>query len=149
MRNAILLAIAVALPLAACGRESSALAPKGWQAAPGSSDEWSNGSGAALQSYGVVRRPFSGSLQDLASAATIDVLLHHHGSRLRGSSPFAPCPGAAGVATFALPDAQVLEEGFALRDGGSTRTTYVRPAAAAADPSVNDAMQNALCVPPA
>ncbi|HEX3671768.1 MAG TPA: hypothetical protein VHT92_08725 [Candidatus Cybelea sp.] len=149
MRNAILLAIAVALPLAACGREGSALAPKGWQAVPGASDEWSNGSNATLQSYGVVRRPFSGSLQDLASAATIDVLLHHHGSRLRGSSPFAPCPGAAGVATFALPGAHVLQEGFALRDGSSIRTTYVRPAAGAADPSVTDAMQSALCAPPA
>jgi hypothetical protein len=143
------LAIAITLPLAACGRDGSALAPKGWQAVPGSSDEWSNGSDAALQSYSIVRHPFSGSLQDLASAATIDVLLHHHGSRLRGSTPFAPCPGAAGVATFALPDAQVLQEGFALRDGSSIRTSYVRPAAAPADPSVNDAMQSALCTPPA
>jgi hypothetical protein len=116
---------------------------------PGPSSAWSSGSGAAAQEYTFTRRPFDGTLQDLASTVTIDVLLHQRGARLGRSTPFGPCPGAAGVATFSVPGSRRLDEGFAVRDGAAIRTSYVRPAGAAEDPNVIDAMKNALCAPPA
>jgi len=102
-----------------------------------------------VQEYRYARTKFAGSLQDLASAVTIDVLLHHPGARLKSSNPFAPCPGEAGVATFLLPGGKALDEGFAVHNGNSVRTTYLRPAASATDPNVATAMQSALCVRPA
>jgi len=137
-----------AVVLAACGHAASA-APKGWQPLPGASAAWANGSGRAAQEYYYRRVRFGGTLQDLASAVTINVLLHQRAARLRGSVPFAPCPGAAGVATFTLPGGQILEEGFSVSNGESVRTAYIRPAAAAADANVTAAMQSALCVAPA
>jgi hypothetical protein len=85
----------------------------------------------------------------LASAVTIDVLLHHRGARMAGSNPFRLCPGAAGVATFTLPIGRRVDEGFAVRDGFSLRTSYERPGQAPEDPNVIEAMRAALCVPPA
>jgi hypothetical protein len=76
---------------------------------------------------------------------TIDVLLKSRGARLRSSNPLAPCPGAAGLATFTLPGGRVLQEGFAVHDGQAVRAAYTRPASAPADPNVAAAMQSALC----
>jgi hypothetical protein len=84
-------------------------------------------------------------LQDLASAVAIDVLLHNRGAKLRSSEPFAPCPGAAGVATVSLPGGKTLWEGFAVHDALAVRTVYVLPVVAQADPNVQAAMQNVLC----
>lgn len=130
--------------LSACGSGGTATAPRGWQPVAGASAAWASGA----QKYSYARRPFSGTLQDLASAVTIDVLLHDRGARLKGSLPFAPCPGAAGVATFTLPGGEVLQEGFAASNGASIRTTYQRPAGVPADPNVTAAMQSALCITP-
>jgi hypothetical protein len=114
-------------------------------AIPGSSDAWSQGRGAAREEYSYSRRPFSGTLQDLASAVAIDVLLHSRGAKLRSSEPFAPCPGAAGIATVALPGGTTLREGFAVRDALAVRTVYALPAAAQPDANVQAAMQSLLC----
>jgi len=115
---------------------------------PGASAAWTSGSGTKAQAYRYVQRPFGGALQDLASSVTVDVLLHHRGAKLEGSVPFTPCPGAAGVATFTLPQGETLEEGFAVRDNRAVQTTYLRPSGTPADPAVIAAMQTALCVAP-
>jgi hypothetical protein len=133
----------IALLLTACSGAS--LAPKGWTAIPGSSDAWSQGRGGARQEYSYTRKRFSGALQDLASSVTIDVLLHNHGAKLRSSEPFAPCPGAAGVATVSLPGGKTLREGFAVHDALAVRAVYALPADAQPDPKVQVAMQNVLC----
>jgi len=139
----------LAVALSACGHGGGAAAPKGWQAIPGAPTAWTSGSGAAVQEYRYLTTPFEGTLADLASTVTIDVLLHHRGARLHGSVvPFAPCPGAAGVATFTLPEGSALEAGFTLRNGQAVRTTYTRPAGSAADPNVADAMRESLCIAP-
>jgi hypothetical protein len=137
---------AVAL-LVACGHGGAAAAPKGWQPVTGASAAWTSG-GTNAQQYFYHRTNFGGTLQDLASTVTINVLIHHRGARFRNSVPFAPCPGAAGVATFILPNGSTLEEGFAVSGGDSIRTTYIRPPGAPSDPSVAEAMQSALCVTP-
>jgi hypothetical protein len=129
--------------LAACGASSPA--PKGWQPVPGASGAWSTGEGAVAQQYFYAAQSFGGTLQDLASRITIDVLMRRHGAKLRGSIPFAPCPGAAGLATFVLPERKTLEEGFAVRNGQAVRASYLRPSGTPVDPSVTDAMQRVLC----
>lgn len=115
---------------------------------PGASTAWTSGSGANAQEYSYLRKQFNGTLQDLASAVTIDVLLRNRGAKLQASTPFAPCPGSAAVATFTVPGGKTLEEGFAARDNQSVQTTYVRPLRAPADPAVTAAMQNSLCIAP-
>lgn len=142
------MALALSATLAACSH-ASATAPSGWQPLPGPSGAWTNGNGANAATYALTRRPYGGTLQDLASTVAIDVLLHHRGARLVGSVPFRPCPGAAGVATFTVPRGRRLDEGFAVRDGTSIRTSYERPAATPEDQGVLEAMRNALCIPPA
>jgi hypothetical protein len=139
-RFALVLAATV---LTSCSGAS--LSPKGWQPVPGSQNAWSRGSGSSSEEYSYSRTTFSGALQDLASEVTIDALLHHPGSKLRGSNPLAPCPGAAGLATFSLPGDKAFQEGFAVRDGTALRAIYIRPAGVAADPNVAEAMQSLLC----
>ncbi|HLX25713.1 MAG TPA: hypothetical protein VKR05_01870 [Candidatus Cybelea sp.] len=134
---------------AGCGHGGAAAGPAGWQPMPGASAAWTTGSGANSQEYHYVRKQFGGTLQDLASAVTIDVLLRNRGAKLQGSVPFAPCPGTAAVATFTIPGGKTLEEGFAARDNQSVQTTYVRPSGAPADPAVAAAMQSSLCIAPA
>ena len=133
--------------LAACGHGGGPAGPKGWRPIPGSVSAWTNG-GANAQQYSYHRANFGGTLQDLASTVTINVLIHHRGARFRNSVPFAPCPGAAGIATFVLPGGATLEEGFAVSGSDSIRTTYIRPADVPSDPNVNEAMQSSLCVTP-
>jgi hypothetical protein len=151
VKTSIALTIAASLVFAAgCGHGGRAVAPAGWTAIPGETTAWTNGSGTSAQEYRFSQHPFGGTMQDLASSVTIDVLLHHHGARLKGSVvPFAPCPGSAAVATFTLPSGELLEEGFGMRSTSeSVRTSYRRPADASDDPAVLDAMRQALCLVP-
>lgn len=113
----------------------------------GAVNAWTSG-GSKPQQYFYHRAHFGGTLTDLASAVTINVLIHERGAKFRNSVPFTPCQGAAGVATFTLPNGGTLEEGFAVAGTDSIRTTYIRPAGSPADPSVVEAMQSALCVTP-
>lgn len=133
--------------LAGCGHGGAAAAPRGWQPLPGASAAWTSG-GTNAQQYFYHRTHFGGTLTDLASVVTIDVLLHNRGARFKGSLPFAPCRGAAAIATFVLPNGSTLEEGFAVSGSDSIRTTYVRPPGAPSDPNVSEAMQSALCITP-
>jgi hypothetical protein len=112
---------------------------------PGSDSAWSIGNGVHLQQYSLSRSSFSGALPDLASQVTVEVLLRSKGAKLRGSNPFPPCPGEAGLATFSMPAGKTLQEGFAIKDGTAIRTLYLRPIAAPPDPNVTVAMQNVLC----
>ncbi len=130
---------AAAALLAACAHQSPA--PSGWQPQPGASAAWSSGA----QRYAYAQRAFSGTLQDLASQEAVNVVLQHHGAKFSRSDVFAPCPGRAAMATFALPGGDVLEDAFAVTNGKALVVTYVRPAGTAIDPAVEDAMQRALC----
>jgi hypothetical protein len=148
VRIAIALAAIPLALLAACGGGASSVAPKGWKPMPGASDAWSNGNGSSAQEYHYARKAFAGTLSDLASVVTIDALLRHRGAKSRGNLPFAACPGLAGVATFALPEAEILQEGFTVRNGFSVRISYSRPAGSQVDSNAAAAMQRALCSRP-
>jgi hypothetical protein len=128
----------------ACGGGGTP-APDGWSAVPGGHDTWSKGA----QRYSYTQISFSGTLQDLASAQTVNVVLRNHAARFIKSDVFHPCPGQAAVATFALGKTQTLEQGFAeLPNDRAVLVTYVRPNGVPVDPAVTAAMQRALCVSP-
>lgn len=133
-------------PLTACG--SPSLKPAGWQPIPGAKSGWTTGTGADTQIYLYASRSFGGTLQDLASQEAVNVLLRYRGAKFRGSEPFAPCPGAAGVATFRLEGSRVLQRGFAVQNAKAIETTYLRPAAAPVDAAATEAMKAALCAAP-
>jgi hypothetical protein len=127
---------------AACARLSPT--PKGWQPITGASGMWSSGNGRNAQEYFYSTHEFAGTLSDLASRAAIDGVIRYHG-KLRGTRPFEACPGVAAVVSFQLRTRQLLEIGFAVRNGQAVRVSYLRPATAARDPNVTEAMRNALC----
>ncbi|MGA9944920.1 MAG: hypothetical protein WBE79_00125 [Candidatus Cybelea sp.] len=143
MRAAVALILASLMLPAGCAGSSDG--PKGWKPVPGASGAWTTGSGETAQQYSYVKTPFGGGLQDLASQVTIDNLMRHRGARFHGSVPFPACPGAAGVASFSLPDQTTVQEGFAVHDGQAVRVRYVRPTGAKADPSATQAMESVLC----
>jgi hypothetical protein len=133
-------------PLAACSSPSPQ--PSGWQPIPGATGGWTTGTGNNTQIYLYAKRSFGGTLQDLASQETINVLLRYHGARLLRSDPFGPCPGAAGVAAFKLAGGRILERGFSVQNGHAVEVTYLRPASAAPDGAASQAMKGALCAAP-
>jgi hypothetical protein len=133
-------------PLAACSRPSPQ--PAGWQPIPGAKSGWTTGTAANTQIYQYAKRSFGGTLQDLASQETINVLLRYRGARFLRSDPFGPCPGAAAVATFKLEGARILERGFSVQNGQAIEVTYLRPASAPPDAAATEAMKGALCAPP-
>lgn len=133
--------------LSSCSGTVSA-GPDGWAAVSGKSGSWTLGSGTIQQSYRVVSAPFNGSLAALGARETIAVVLGNHGTRMRSTMPFAPCPGAAGVATFTA-GTRIIEAAYAIRDGRGITIRYVRPANVSESAVVQAAMQRTLCVAPA
>ncbi|HTU70908.1 MAG TPA: hypothetical protein VMF11_11380 [Candidatus Baltobacteraceae bacterium] len=135
---------AVVLIVLGCSHASGG--PQGWTKANGTT--WVNGSGAEQERYTMTSAAFNGSLKDLASQQTIDIVLKNAGTRFVQSVPFPNCPGQAGLATFRSPKA-IVEDGFALEGERAVTILYVRPSGAAESPEVLAAMNAALCVPPA
>jgi hypothetical protein len=137
--------LAASLTVALVGCSNASPAPKGWAPMPGASAAWSSGSGSSSQEYFYAKHRFGGTLQDLASQVTVDALTRNPGAKYGGNVPFAPCPGAAGLATLRRRDRTTLQVGFAVHDGYAVRVTYVRPVGTPPDPNVTQAMQNVLC----
>jgi hypothetical protein len=140
------LALLALAALAACNSPSPQ--PAGWQPIRGAQGGWTTGTGSNTQIYLYARRSFGGTLQDLASQETINVLLRYRGARFLRSDPFGSCPGAAGLATFKLQGARILERGFSVQNGHAVEVTYLRPASAPPDAAATAAMKGALCAPP-
>jgi hypothetical protein len=135
--------LAASFALGACAGSPG---PSGWQAVPGSPDAWTTGSGASQQRFTYEKKAFSGTLQDLTSQQTIDVLLHHRGSKFQRSDVFPACPGIAAIAFFSLGNGRTLEEGYAVEDGHAVLVGYDRPSAASPDAAAVTARERALCV---
>jgi len=109
---------------------------------------WTTGKGVSMQEYDYASKPYTGSLQDLASLEAVDVVLHRHGAKFTGSDVFAPCPGQAAVATFAYGKDRMLLQAFAVQRGQAVLITYIRPKNIDIDPEVHTALDSALCVAP-
>jgi len=135
------IALAACLLLAACA--SSTPSPAGWQPKPGATGLWTSSAGD--QTYSYSHRPFTGTLQDLASQEAINVVLRYKGSHFVRSVVFTPCPGMAAVASFTY-GGNLLEEGFGLQNGQAVLVAYVRPKDQPSDVAADAAMEKALCV---
>ncbi|HVA34455.1 MAG TPA: hypothetical protein VNG31_09920, partial [Candidatus Baltobacteraceae bacterium] len=101
--------------------------PAGWQPVPGSPNVWTTGRGGAAQRYSYEKKPFPGTLQDLASQQAINVVLRNRGAKLERSDVFTPCPGMAAIAYFHLGKDRNLDQGFAVQGDNAVIVTYVRP----------------------
>jgi hypothetical protein len=91
---------------------------------------------------------YSGTLADMASQVSEDVLLKHRGSKLLKAEPYAPCPGEAGLQTFSVPvdgRRMLLQVAFTQWTGTAVTASYQRPAGAAPDPAAEQALQRAVC----
>ena len=113
----------------------------------------SGGGGAPPAGVTIVKQPgYSGTLGDLASGVTTDVVIRHKGAKLRKAEPFAPCPGEAGLQTFDLVQKGqrvVLEVAFTQWNGTAVKASYTRPASKPEDPKAADALRRAVCSSPA
>ena len=138
------LACAVALP--ACSANGSPSGPRGWKTAADGS--WVNPADAR-QSFRVVAGAFDGTLKDLASQTTTDVILQRQ-VKYRSGVPFSRCPGEAGLQTFASakPDGIVVQAAFSVQNGKRTVAEYARPASQKDDPAAIDALAANICVVP-
>jgi hypothetical protein len=97
----------------------------------------------------VVRKPYTGTLQDLASQLTVDIVLSHRGAKFVSSTTFRPCPGIAALAHFTLGASRALDEAFAVIPGNqAVLVTYTHPRNRSISPAVRAAMEKALCVTP-
>ncbi|HEY9180860.1 MAG TPA: hypothetical protein VIO32_09070 [Candidatus Baltobacteraceae bacterium] len=89
---------------------------------------------------------YSGTLSDMASQITTDTLLRNRGAKLLEAQPYRPCPGEAGLQTFALQGGRtLLQVAFTQWTGTAVTASYRRPAKAPEDPKAADALRRAVC----
>jgi hypothetical protein len=107
------------------------------------------GSGAPPPGVTIAKSPnYPGTLSDLASQVTTDVVLRHKGARLLKAEPYPPCPGEAGLQTFSASAGgrrTVLQVAFTQWTGTAVTASYERPAGAPVDPAAQRALQRAVC----
>jgi hypothetical protein len=121
--------------------------PAGWQPVPGASpdSQWSTGSGASVKTYTYEKRPFAGTLQELASTQATSLVAAAKGTHFNGSDTFASCPGQAAIANFTTGNDRQMVQGVGVRNGTAVVVSYVRPTNAVMSPEVAKAMEAALC----
>jgi hypothetical protein len=141
-RPAVQLAVWSTLTLASCVAPHAGVGPAGWRKAGATT--WVQGSDGAEQRYVSRSAAFSGSLKDLASQETINVLLRNPGVHFVGSLPLAQCPAQAGLATFGS-STHIIEAAFSVQNGQAVTILYLRPARAKASDAVRSAMGATLC----
>jgi hypothetical protein len=122
--------------LAACA--SGPPHPAGWTAGQGQT--WTQGD----QRYTVSFTAFGGTMKDLASQQTIDMILRSHGTKFKRSDPYPDCPGLGALLTFNAPAVTTLQ-GLTIRDSTATVVTYARPPSAAPDAAAMAAMKQTVC----
>jgi hypothetical protein len=138
--SAVLAGLCVAL--ASCSAAGHG-GPAGWTKV--NATTWVQGSGPAQQRYVTSSAAFGGSLKDLASQETINVILRYPGAHFVSSIPLADCPAQAGLATFRSPK-QIVEAAFSVQNGQAVTILYSRPAGTEPSKDVAPAMSAALCV---
>jgi len=143
-RIALALALGSAIALVSCAPSHAAGGPVGWRKTGATT--WAHGTGAAEQRYIRTTAPFNGSLKDLASQETINVILRYPGAHFVSSVPLAKCPAQAGLATFRS-HTVLIKVGFSVQGGQALTALYEGPANAAASDAVA-AMNATLCALP-
>lgn len=146
MRNQyrIFAAALCAAALAACagGGMPGGAHPDGWTQKAGSSTVWLSPT-ASGSTYELAKKPFDGENKAFAESMTLDMVLKRH-AKLQKTAAFAPCPGEAGLQTYAA-GPSTISVAFAVYDGNAYTATYARPKGTPDDPAVTDAMRKSVC----
>jgi len=116
--------------------------PDGWTQKAGSSTVWISPK-ASGSTYELSKKPFDGENKSLAESLTLDMVLKRH-AKLQKTVAFAPCPGEAGLQTYAS-GSSTVSVAFAVYDGNAYTVTYTRPKDTPDDPAVTDAMRKSVC----
>lgn len=140
MRNVIAIAICTLL-LTGCGNRTGPTFPQGWKQPVGG--KWVNPQ-SPVQWLTISSQPFSGTLKDLASQTTINVLLRNRAAHFTGAANFSPCPGEAGLQTFRQGD-KLLQAAFSVWNGQAVTVVYSRPASQPDDKAALAAMAGNVC----
>ncbi|HTX55841.1 MAG TPA: hypothetical protein VMD47_01935 [Candidatus Acidoferrales bacterium] len=142
LRLASLVIACAGVVLTSCSGKGGNGGPAGWSKVDATT--WVQGSGAAQERYVSTSTAFSGSLKDLASQETINVILRYPGAHFVSSVPLAACPGEAGLATFRSRKA-TIESAFSVQNDRALTILYERPAGAKPSDAVTSALGAALC----
>lgn len=129
--------------------------PAGWkeQAAKGANPVWFNPQRPREQYMSFRQEHFNGSLKDLASLTTTNVILRHRGSRYVNGVPLPACPGEAGLQTYTLPagaghPSDLLKVAFTVWNNTAITIEYERPSKASDSKSAMQAMAESVCTAP-
>lgn len=135
--------------LAGCASSGFGSGPRGWT--PGSMPGlWVNPR-SPKQTFRASGSPFSGTLSDLASQKTTEVIMNNRalGAKFLTAAPFSRCPAVAGLQSFALRSVhQIAEVAFAVQGSRQVTVIYRRPVGDAEDPAAIDAMAANVCALP-
>jgi hypothetical protein len=141
--------LTIAAFLAGCSSSGFGSGPRGWKAG-NVAGLWVNPR-ASKETWIAVSGPFSGTLSDLASQETTDVILANKalGARFLSGVPFTRCPGEAGLQLFSLRSAKMVAEvAFAVQGSRQVTVTYQKPTGDPDDPAAIDAMAANVCALP-
>jgi hypothetical protein len=143
VRSIIMLAACAAL-FSGCAGSSGATGPRGWtQEHEGL---WDNPH-APHDYFTAASSPYDGTLKDLASQTTTDMVLTNK-AKLVSAAPLPQCPALAGLQVFTLRGGFRAKVAFAVRDGKRIQAQYIRPAPEPDDPAAIDALAANVCALP-
>lgn len=145
VRLAIPAMLLIAVAMGACA--SSGLPqnthPEGWkERTAGGRTVWVKPD-AADETYENLTKPYDGDTKSYASDVTLDFVLKRH-AKLQKTVAFAPCPGEAGLQTYAVGKFTALVA-YAVYNGSAMQSIYMRPAGASEDPAAVAAMGKSVC----
>jgi len=138
--------VACAAILSSCAGSGSGSGPRGWTQTNGAGS-WVNPK-APKQTFSVLSAPFDGTLKDLASQITTNIILTNQAMRAKfvDGLPFTRCPGEAIFQTYSMAAVKsIIEVAFAVQDGKKVVAEYRRPATDKDDPAAVDAMAANVC----
>jgi hypothetical protein len=127
-----------------CGSSGGGTGPRGWNHAAGGL--WTDPR-SKQDEFRVTSEPYDGTLKDLASLTTTNLVLRTH-AKLDSAAAFSPCPALAGLQGFTLPDGTLAKVAFAVRNGRRIQAEYVRSAEEPVDPAAIDALAANVCALP-
>jgi hypothetical protein len=141
--------------LSACGGQPGPhqqAHPDGWkQQGQGADAVWTDPQNPREEYRSSSNPNSTGTLKDLASQVTTNVVLQHKGAKFLKADPYPGCPGEAGLQTFSVPapgGEDVLRVAFTQWNGAALTASYLRPRSEADNQQALDAMTRTVCTAP-
>lgn len=144
-----------AVALSACGGQPGPHYqghPDGWKSeGSGANTVWFSPTDPREEYTATSNPNANGTLKDLASQVTTNVILRHKGAKFVKAQPYPTCPGEAGMQTFTIngPKGEdILRVGFTQWNGAALTASYQRPANKPDDRRALEAMTSTVCTAP-